>query len=173
MTQKRGKNFAAEVIRNGIYAMARQYADGKLPQETLKRIENTALMVAFKDMLEAERAEGKRFDVGRIGVRMNKTGEQRAWPPKAANFLKHADRDAEAHLAVDEVENENVLIGACAAYLELMRTPSPEIMAFIAFWGVKKELSLKLRSVDEPVRHSVCTKSIETRRQQSSGLKGW
>ncbi len=121
LTKGRGKNFTAEVLQNGIYNMARQYAEGRLPKEKLKRLENTALMGSLKDILEAERAEGEKFDLGRIEVRMNKKGEQRAWPSEAANFLKHADRDAETHLAADEIKNENVLIGACVAYLELIR----------------------------------------------------
>jgi hypothetical protein len=178
LIQERGKNFTAEVLRNGIYNMARQHAEGKLPKETLKLIENTALMAAIINMLEAERAEGEKFDVSRIGVRMNKTGEQRAWPSRAANFLKHADRDAKAHLTMDEVKNENVLIGACVAYLELMRMPSPEIMAFSAFWAGKNDADvgeevqeplLKLRSVEEPFRHRICAKFIQTRRRQAGG----
>jgi len=178
LIQERGKNFTAEVLRNGTYSMAQQYAEGKLPKETLKLIENTALMATIINMLEAERVEGEKFDVSRVDVRMNKTSEQRAWPSRAANFLKHADLDAEAHLAVDEVRNENVLMGACVAYLELMGMPSPEIMAFSAFWAAKndadvgeevQELLLKLRSVEGPVRHRMCAKFIETRRRQRGG----
>ena len=165
------------LLRNGIYGMARKYAEGKLPTEMLKRIENTFLMTLIINIVEAERAEGEKFDVDRIAIGVNKTTEQRAWPSKAASFLKHADRDAKAHLVVDEVKNENVLIGACAAYLGLMRMPSPEIVAFCAFWGAKKdadvgeeaqELLLKLRSVKEPARHRICAKFIQTRRRRPS-----
>jgi hypothetical protein len=69
LIQERGKNFTAEVLRNGIYGMAQQYAEGKLPKETLNLIENTALMTAIINMLEAERVEGEKFDVSRIDVR--------------------------------------------------------------------------------------------------------
>jgi hypothetical protein len=170
LTKKRGKNFTAEVLRNGICSMARQYAEGKLPKAKLKLIEKTGLMVVIKRILDDERAQGGKFELSRIDVRMNGTGEQRAWPSHAANFLKHADHRPDEHLAVDEIRNEHVLIGACTAYLELMKTPTPEITAFVAFWAVKndadvgeevQELLLKLRSVEEPARHRLCAKFIQ------------
>jgi hypothetical protein len=116
VTEKRGKNFTAEVLRNGIYSMARQYAEGKLPKAMLKLIENTGLMVAIKDIIDDERAQGERFDLSRIGVPTGKTNHERAWPSKAANFLKHADRSSENLLGADEIKNEHVLMGACIAY---------------------------------------------------------
>jgi hypothetical protein len=159
--------------------VAQQYVEGKLPRETLNLIENTpVVMAAVKDIVEAERAEGKKFDLDRIVIKGN-TGEQRAWPSKVANFLKHADQDAEAHLAVDEVKNENVLIGACVAFLELGLRPTPEVVAFWAFWAARndvdvedgkvRELSLMLRSIDEPARRRVCAEFIQTCRRQSGG----
>jgi hypothetical protein len=59
--------------------------------------------------------------------------------PKAANFLKHADRDVDEHLPIDKVENEKLLMVGCAAYLHLMRVPTPEIMACYAFWATKND----------------------------------
>jgi hypothetical protein len=132
VTKKRGKNFTAEVLRNGFYGMARQYAEGKLPKDMLKLIENTPVMALIKSILEGERAQGGKLDLTYISIGTNNTHERRAWPSNAANFLKHADRDPEEHLALDELKNENVLIGACAAYLELMKMPTPEIIAFCA-----------------------------------------
>jgi hypothetical protein len=177
----RGRNLTAEMLQNFFYTTAREYAEGKLPKEKLKLLENTALMRVITDILEAERAAGGKFDAGHILIRPSPKGaiEKRLWPSKAPNFLKHAHRDAETHLAADEIENENDLIGACAAYLALMGTPSPEIMAFYAFWAVKhdaevggevRELALKLRSIEEPVRHRVCAKFIQ-KRHRRSGLR--
>jgi hypothetical protein len=175
VTKKRGKNIATEVIRAGIYGMARQYAEGKMPKEMLKGIENTALMDTIKGIVENERAQGNEFDLNRILITNERANERRAWPSKAANFLKHADRDHEQHLAVDALENESVLIGASIAYLELMKKPTPEIVAFYAF-SVKndtdtgvwedQELLLKLRSLDEPARYGECRKYIRGARKK-------
>jgi hypothetical protein len=180
LTEKRGKNYTAEVFRHGLYEWARQYAEGKLSKEILKAIENTKLMADIKYIVEEERAQGKKFDLSRINVRGD---EQRAFPSKAANFLKHANRDPEAHLAVDELKNENVLINACAAYTELMGRRTPEIMAFVAFWAVTNDaddanvgdrrfrgLLLKLRSVEEPARHRLCAKFIQDASKKSARI---
>src|SRR5262249_23096517 len=134
---RRGRKFTSELLQAGIYSIAREYAEGRLTKQTLKLIEDTQLKGQIEKIIDDLRAEGDKFDVSRIHIIASTREDQRAWPSKAANFLKHADRDAEEHLAVDEVKNENVLIGACTAYLELMRVPTPEIMAFAAFYAVK------------------------------------
>jgi hypothetical protein len=169
LIQKRGKNLTAQVLQNGIYDMAPQYAEGKVPKELLRAIENSPLMSIIKYIIEYERAHGKKFDPRDIGLRLNKGDEQRAWPTKAANFLKHADRDPQDHLALDELKNEHILIGACAAYLEIMSSPTPEITAFVAFWAAKndtdiggeaEELLVKLRPVGEAARYGLCSEYI-------------
>jgi hypothetical protein len=172
VTEKRGKNFTTEVVRAGIHSIAQRYAQGKLPAKELKLIENTGLMVIIENIVDDVRAQGDKFDRSRIGVSMNKPGEREVWPSQAANFLKHADRDAEDHLPVDEIKNEHVLMGACAAYLQLMRTPTPEIVAFYVFWAVKnetdadlleeeiRELSRKLQAVKESARYHLCANFI-------------
>jgi hypothetical protein len=97
-------------------------------------------MTAIENIVDDLRSQGDRFDRSRIKVYLSPKDEQKVWPTKAANFLKHADRDANENLAVDEIKNENVLMGACTAYLEMMRAPTTEIIAFCAFWAVKNDI---------------------------------
>lgn len=165
VTEKRGKNFTAEVLRNGIHAMARLYAEGRLPEDKLKLIQSTPLMA----IIEKIAAQGEGFNANLISIPMNRKQEQRAWPSNAANFLKHADRDSEGYLSADEVKNESVLIGACVAYLELMRMPTPEITAFLAFWAAKNDANIdgdgqnllsSLKSVAESDRYGLCVRFI-------------
>ncbi|HEX4113365.1 MAG TPA: hypothetical protein VH020_12590, partial [Stellaceae bacterium] len=51
---------------------------------------------------------------------------------KPANFLKHADKDADMALAIDEldVDTDHVLLQACAYYVALDLPLTPEIEAF-------------------------------------------
>jgi hypothetical protein len=99
------------------------------------------------------------------------------WPSKAANFLKHADRDPEGHLVVGEVETERVLVGACAAYVDLMRMPTPEMTAYYAFWAVENEMEpgprevdmqlwQRLKSTERTGRHSICAEFIRGTRNK-------
>jgi hypothetical protein len=79
VTKKRGKNFTAEVFRNGIYRIAQQYAEGRLPKERLKLIENTEIMAVINAILHDVRAQGEIFDRNRINVTMTDKSEQRAF----------------------------------------------------------------------------------------------
>jgi hypothetical protein len=117
------------------------------------------------------------FSHDRIGVNINKAVEQRAWPSKATNFLKHADRDVDEHLPIDEVENEKLLMAGCAAYLHLMRVPTPEIMAYYAFWAAKNDavaevgseargLAERIVKLPEAKRHGECAKFIQQIRKK-------
>jgi hypothetical protein len=48
----------------------------------------------------------------------------------AANFLKHADRDAEQSLDVSRMETDHLLLEACSLYDDLNFKPTPEMQAF-------------------------------------------
>ena len=112
LLKKRGQSFEIGLLQAGIYRMAGLYAEGTLPKEELRNIEETGLMDLIKHIPKAEAAEGSRFDYSRIRLIADSTSEGRIFPSDAANFLKHADRDHKAHLAVGDVNNEYVLIGA-------------------------------------------------------------
>jgi len=165
LLDKRDNNLTSEVLQHGIYELAQQYTEGRLPKHTLKLIQNTPLLRAIEEIA----GQGEKFNVSSIRIPMNRKQEQRAWPSKAAAFLKHADRDCEDHLSADEIKNEHVLIGACIAYLKIMKIPTPEIVAFVAFWAAKngadvaddaQKLLLKLKSAQECDRYQLCAKFI-------------
>jgi hypothetical protein len=144
VTEKRGRNFTADVLRHGIVALAKQYADGTLEEKQLKLIEKTPLMGALEKISEEIKTSGETFDPTMINVPMTSLGEQRAWPSKVANFLKHADRDVDALLVLDDINNEHLLIGSAVAYLQLMQTATAEMIAYLAYWSVKNEAEYDL-----------------------------
>src|SRR4029077_7590074 len=74
------------------------------------------------------------------------------WPSAPANFLKHADRDADALLAAANIDHEMFLMSACGAYVHLMKIPSPEMMALVALWSAKNEA---VPVVHDPARELV------------------
>jgi len=97
--------------------------------------------------------------------------EQKTWPSKVANFLKHADRNKEPPLTADEVNNEFFIMSACCVYLELMRQPSAEITAYFAFWAVKncfladidpsvRPFCDQLLELSEPERYGACERYV-------------
>src|SRR6266700_354877 len=140
LIEKRGTDFESEVLRAGLYAMAKQYRAGTLSENVSKDLKEIGLLSLFETIADD--------DPSRIWITRGKA-ESRGWPSGPANFLKHADRHPNALLAASDINNEDFLIGACIAYLELMPTSSPEIMAFIALWAVEHDHALDAHA---PVR---------------------
>lgn len=174
---KRGRDFTADVLRNSVVVLAREYARGTLPEETRKLIENTPLMEAIKTISENIKSLGDAFDP--TTIKMHGVNEQRAWPSKSANFLKHADRDPDDLLALSDINNERLLIGSAVAYLQLMQTATPEMMAYMAYWGTKsgseydlpndgKALASSLVGVGDDQQFELCLSFIKKQKSKSN-----
>ena len=162
LIEKRGTDFEAEVLRAGLYAMAKQYRAGTLSENVSKDLKEIGLLSLFETIADD--------DPSRIWITRGKA-ESRGWPSGPANFLKHADRHPNALLAASDINNEDFLIGACIAYLELMPTSSPEIMAFIALWAVEhdhaldahapvRKLADRLASLKKDKRYRACAEWV-------------
>jgi hypothetical protein len=91
---------------------------------------------------------------------------------RAVNFLKHADRDAEALLSVAEVDNLSRLMEAVAWYLQLGFDLSDE-MEVLNIYSMAHETNLldieqdpkramvtQLARMDEPTRREVCLRIL-------------
>ena len=171
VTKKQGRNFTAEVIRDGFFRMALQHAKGDLPPEQVKAMADSGLLQTLVSIGETIKSHGEQYARKNVAVTMTQAIEQKTWPSKPANFLKHADNDPDDHLPLEQVDNEKLLMGASAAYLNLMKAPTPEIMAYFAFWAVKNdgveevgtevlELVKHLEMLPEPERHEPCLQFI-------------
>jgi hypothetical protein len=163
LIEKRGTDFEAELLRAGLYAMAKRYRAGTLPENVSKDLKESGILSLFETIADDD-------DPSRIRITRDKA-KSRGWPSGPANFLKHADRHPNALLAASDINNENFLIGACVAYRELMPTSSPEIMAFIALWAVEHDQALDahvperkladwLASLKKDKRHRACAEWV-------------
>jgi hypothetical protein len=105
--------------------------------------------------------------------------ERKLWMSPTAGFLKHADRHPDGFLSADELNNGIILMAACAAYVELMHQPTPEIFAYIAFCFAKRgqlddiadevrPFARQLQATEEPQRYDVCANFIKD--SKSRGL---
>jgi hypothetical protein len=139
LTSRRGKNFISRVLEASLYKMAREHLNGSLPSEVFEGLKASGLARQIEDIAESIKSRGDEFNRSEIEVSVSKRGEEAFFPGKAANFLKHADRDADHHLQLDKLDNEDLLMRASAAYLGLMRTPSPEILVYSAYFFVEKD----------------------------------
>jgi hypothetical protein len=98
-------------------------------------IKRSAIMAVIEPLIADIRDQGDKFDRKRIGVGISEQRERKIWLTQATNFLKHADRDPNDFLSADDLDNERIMMAACAAYVELANRPTPEIAAYFAFLG--------------------------------------
>ena len=102
---------------NMIFYAVRDYRRGRLPDY----IANDPEMMQFvRDM--ADRLPitlSSNFNDVTASVSQNVAQEFRRKRTAISNFLKHADRDAKSHIALDDVDNLNLLLQASCAYVDI------------------------------------------------------
>jgi hypothetical protein len=70
---------------------------------------------------------------------------------RAANFLKHADKDADALLPMDAIDTDMFLMSATSAYVEIMGPPTSEMIVYLVFRAIDIDaFSPKLRDIAAP-----------------------
>lgn len=115
---ERGRDEAGDYYLNMVFYAVRDYRRGKLPSyladdpETMRWIREMAERMPFitatsdfKDIV-AQASRGAAADFWNARNRI-------------ANFLKHADRDPQSHIALDDVDNLDLLMFALSAYVDL------------------------------------------------------
>jgi len=181
VTTKRGGHFTNEVFRAGMLNIAKQYSAGTLPPDKKAMIEGSGLMATIEPLIADIREQGDEFDSKRLSVKVSKRQEHKLWLSHATTFLKHAGQDPNGFLAVDDLDNEKILMATCAAYIELMKNPTPEIMAYFAFWSAKnhqvndlakevQKFARQLEAAKEARRYRLCIQFIRANKK-NRGLR--
>lgn len=179
LIQQRGVHFTSEVFRSGILSIAQQYVQGTLPPDKKAMIEGSSFMPTIAKLAEHIRVHGDNFDKESIHVNVSTRHEHKLWLSETTVFLKHAKRDPNGFLSADGLDNEKMLMATCAAYLELMNQPTPEIAAYFAFWSVRnnqvhdiadevRPFARQLEAAEETQRYEMCGKFIQDRKTRIS-----
>ena len=115
---KRGMNEAADVHLTSIFYAVRSFRRGTLPKNMT---ENPAVMAEIARLAELLPI-GPDSRIEDVTASVGIDGEKKYWKArhKTANFLKHADKDSDALLAEQDVDNANLLMQAIGAYLDLL-----------------------------------------------------
>lgn len=122
--------------------------------------------------------QGDNFDKDLINVNVSQQRERKTWLLETTAFLKHADRDPKGFLSAGGLDNEKMLMAACAAYVELMNQWTPEIAAYFAFWSVRNDLAngladevqsfaRQLQATEETQRYEKCLKFVRDSKANS------
>ncbi len=134
----RGIVEAANVYLTSIFYVVRDYRRGTLP----KHLESDAEFMACVKSIAEQLSIGADTKIEDVSVTVSPSAAREFWRQrsKVANFLKHADRDAEASIALDEVDNLLLLMQCYGAYTDLTREElGNEGLVFQLFIGTNRE----------------------------------
>ncbi len=163
----RGLDEAANVYLMSIFYVVRDYRRGTLP----KHLENDAEFMAWVKSIAEQLSIGSDSKIDDVSVTVSPGAAREFWRQrgKVANFLKHADRDAEASIALDEVDNLLLLMQCYGAYTDLTREElGNEGLVFQLYIGANREpqtngttqrddIVRKLAAAPEPDRLRMCS----------------
>ena len=124
LKERRGRDEVGDVYQTMVFYVVRDYLRGTLPKHLA---DDTELMRHVREWADAlPITENTEYDD--LSVCVSPEVAKRYWKErkKVANFLKHADRDAEEHISLDEVDNFDLLMLATGSYIQLGGDPGPE-----------------------------------------------
>lgn len=118
LKSKRGRDEAADYWLMLCFYFVRDHRRGTLPDFVTEDQEQMARIRELAEQLPMITATSRFEDIN-----ASATPDFAKWfwdkRNKVANFLKHADRDASAHISMDEVDNLLLLLQAQASYFDL------------------------------------------------------
>lgn len=143
LLEKRGRFDLDELFAGGVYESARRLAAGELPQEELE-CHPPPLQRILEAIAKDIKVKGDTLTPDDVRISLTHGDRIADWNrlSTTANFLKHADRDTGAHLSLDKVDNDEILMRAFAAYLMVVGQKrddyplrqTPEMSAFHIWW---------------------------------------
>jgi len=150
LKKKHGRRELADGLGLGIFLFASDLVSEKIDELPTEIAESKMLVQFIAEVAVAiRRGEIKNEqDVSRKLAISDETSHwnQFNW---AANFLKHADRDSASTLALEDVNNDLLVMQAIAAYVELMGTGSstPEMLVYGILCGDNESFTPKMRAI--------------------------
>jgi len=172
----RGIYEAADAHLTSIFYAVRSYKRGNLPKHMTNSPELMAQIAELAALLPIE-ADSSVKDVK---ASIDSESAQRYWRNrnKAANFLKHADKDPSATLAASDVDNANLLMQCLGAYTDLLKDQlAPEGLIFWLYCCVRDDdlssvpanlhpLTTRLQEIDPDDLRSFCAEYIRALRHR-------
>lgn len=134
----RGMDEAADAHLTSIFYAVRSYKRGNLPSHMANNPELMAQIAEMAAILPIE-AESSARDVK---LSIDAESARRYWRNrnKAANFLKHADKDPSESLDASDIDNAILLMQCLGAYTDLLKDQlAPEGLVFWLYSCVRDE----------------------------------
>lgn len=173
--RKRGRSLVEDQHLHIVVGAARQLLNNEY-SEVLDYIRNHdpsyyAMIEYAADVIRKEETGGRRMKAEEIFKVCASNEVEFAYRQRVdfpANFLKHADKDANGHWSDHGFDSETVLFEACEAYLSVMRRVTPEMLVYTtlimmehgssseSFWGPLRHVERILEGADQTERRAIC-----------------
>lgn len=143
LLEHRGRYERDEIIRDGIYHIARRVADGTLTREELHNNFEEEVLCNFIEEIASKIANGSTKEDIDLTVRSSEAEIRRECGEKSvvSNFLKHADRDECGVIRLNIVDNLGMIFRAIQSYKMLNQTLTPEMnIGELLYWSSIPEI---------------------------------
>lgn len=119
LKQDRGRDEVGDYYLTSIFYIVRDYQRGTLPKQFT---DDPDAMKWIREMAEQlPITASMKYEDVRVSVSAETARKWWLLRNRVSNFLKHADRDAKAHIALDEVDNLHLLMQVLASYTDLVK----------------------------------------------------
>jgi hypothetical protein len=170
LKSERGMDEAANVYLTSIFYVVRDFHRGSLPKHMTSDPDFMTWVRNLAEQLPVQ--ANSRIDD--VSVSLSRQAASQFWNQrnKIANFLKHADRDSEASITLEEVDNLLLIMQCYSAYIDVARDDlGNEGLVFKLFIGSSEtpwpnppserdQLIQKLATVPEHDRRQMCSMFI-------------
>jgi hypothetical protein len=118
LKRARGRNEAAETYQSTLFYLVRDFRRGTLPSHMTNDPATMAEIERLAEQLSPITADSHLSDVQ---ATISSDTERNYWNQsnKAANFLKHADRDSDGAISMEQIDNFMLLMKCCASYRDI------------------------------------------------------
>lgn len=166
----RGRDEVGDYYLTSIFYCVRDYRRGTLPSY----LQNDPEMMRWIQELAEQLPINADSNFEDVKVTVPKSVATDYWQKRnsASNFLKHADRDPNASLSLDEVDNLHLLIQAYGAYVDLLHDDlEGEGFVLRLYYSVKsnaieslpphlQDIAKKLEPLEPTKRMHLCSRLI-------------
>lgn len=119
---KCGGDEAADYYRTAVFYVVRDYRRGTVPSRFANDPE---AMSWIRDMAEQlPISASSEYDDVEVPISPNAANRWWSTQTRAANFLKHADRDPDDQMSFDQIDNLELLMRAVSSYRDLVKKGS-------------------------------------------------
>ena len=163
LKRERGRSEAADSYRTTFFYLVRDFRRGTLPAHMTADPATMAEIECIADQLSPITADSNLSDVQ---VTIPDSLERQYWNEsnRAANFLKHADRDTDGTMPLANVDNYLQLLKCCSAYRDIAPDDlGNEGLVFAAFTAAGDSGRVPTGSTFDSLRESLERVPIDRR----------